>query len=509
MKIGIHQRFFLAILAATALAVLGMFLIIQWNIERGFIRFVNMMEQEMLERLSTRLIEEYAVQGSWDFFETSASSLLAPWPAGPGRHQLPFRGHSPFAAQPHPPEQWRPPPPPPGSPPSPLHGEWPVPPPTGPPDHRFGGPPPPHEQDFAARLILQDAARKTLYGPAQVREAVRFIPLRHGDHTVGYLGLLSRRQLVDTLQLHFISGQKTVLLLASVVVLCLAAIFSLPLARGLLRPIRELTAGTRRLAAGEYDTRVRAETTDELGLLARDFNDLAQALGKNEAARRRYMADIAHELRTPLAILRGEIEAIQDGVRQAGPETYRSLHAEVLQLGRLIEDLYQLALADAGMLQYRKQSVDIVALLHDIADRYVALFDEQGLHLTVRLPAAVTASLYADPDRLRQLFSNLLNNSLACTDRGGGAVLTLDQVSETVRVGIEDSPPGLPAEDLPNLFAPAAERPRRRSGKGGSGLGLAICRNIVEAHGGTIEARPSSLGGLHILVTLPVKEGVA
>ncbi|OQX20746.1 MAG: hypothetical protein BWK76_00070 [Desulfobulbaceae bacterium A2] len=497
MKIGIQQRFFLALLAATGLAVLGMFLIIHWSIDRGFLRFINMMETEWLERLGSRLTEEYAVTGSWDTVAARMPVFLVPWPAGPpGSHPPPPWGAPrPPGARPH--DDARRPPD--GAPGRPPETRW---------DDQPGHPPPPPRgQDFGARLVLQDAEQRVVFGNAPQGSAIHFIPLVHAGHKVGFLGLLPRKHLSESLQLHFISGQKTVLLLAAAVVLCLAVLFSLPLARGLLRPIRALAAGTRRLAAGEYHTRVEVDSTDELGRLARDFNDLAQALGKNETARRQYMADIAHELRTPLAILRGEIEAVEDGVRPAGPDTFRSLHAEVLQLSRLVDDLYQLALADAGMLSYRKGRVEPVALLQDIADGFQTRFKEQGLTFTTQLPAVTSASLYADPERLRQLLANLLTNSLKYTDRGGRSELRLTLMSAAAQITVEDSAPGVTEDELAALFDRSPARPAsRRRPDAGSGLGLAICHNIVAAHGGTITAQASALGGLQVTVTLPLQD---
>jgi two-component system sensor histidine kinase BaeS len=219
------------------------------------------------------------------------------------------------------------------------------------------------------------------------------------------------------------------------------------------------------------------------------------------------VADISHELRTPLAVLRGEIEALQDGVRQATPEALASLHAEALQLGRLVDDLYQLALSDLGALSYRKEPLELGAELEAAVAAYRAEFRGKGIALAVAGTEAAVP-LVADPERLRQLFANLLENSLRYTDAGGRLEIALRREEGQATVTFSDSAPGVPAADLERLFERLfrVEGSRRRA-TGGAGLGLAICRNIAEAHGGTITAAPSPLGGVTITVALPLAGG--
>jgi two-component system sensor histidine kinase BaeS len=277
------------------------------------------------------------------------------------------------------------------------------------------------------------------------------------------------------------------------------------LAHRLVLPIKRLAASMHRLASGEYDTRVAVGPEDELGQLARDFNTLALTLEKNERARRRWVADVSHELRTPLAILRGEIEAIQDGVRQAGPESMRSLHGEVMHLSRLVDDLYQISLYDIGALTYRKGSIDLKEVLEDALAMLGQEFVQKGINLSIELPRDDGCSVFADPDRLSQLFSNLLDNSLKYTDAGGKLSVKLQRGSNTALVEFADSAPGVAADQLERLFDRLyrVESSRNRA-KGGAGLGLAICKNIVEAHEGTIAALPSPHGGVLIRVELPL-----
>jgi two-component system, OmpR family, sensor histidine kinase BaeS len=227
------------------------------------------------------------------------------------------------------------------------------------------------------------------------------------------------------------------------------------------------------------------------------------ALESNEKARRQWVADISHELRTPLAVLRGEIEALLEGVRQTTPGAVRSLHNEVLRLNRLVDDLYQLALSDLGALTYRKEEVDLREVLENAANSYRPEFERKSLTLSLNVPDEEII-LFADRERLVQLFSNLLDNSLRYTDPGGVVSIRLNSGKDMVTAQIEDSAPAVPPEAMDKLFDRLyrAEGSRNRR-SGGAGLGLAICKNIVEAHGGSIFAVLGKLGGLLVNITFP------
>ncbi|HYS43113.1 MAG TPA: ATP-binding protein [Geobacteraceae bacterium] len=468
MKIGIKYRLFLAILAAAGLAVVCMFVIMHWSIDRGFIRYVDSLEQTRLALLAERLDESYAERGSWDFLKNEPGQwrrlLAASMPeeeAPPGRQG----------------EEGRRPP----------------------------GPPPHLGRGFAVRVVLLDAGKTPVVGPAAIPGNMELKPLRHHDRAVGYLGLLPRRRLSDERQLRFLKEQKLALSLVAGMVVLLAAGLSLPLANRLVRPIRLLAAATNRLAAGEFATRVPVASSDELGHLARDFNALALTLEKNEQARRQWVADISHELRTPLAILRGEIEALQDGVRQPTPDSIHSLHGEVLRLSRLVDDLYQLSLSDLGALTYRKENLDLAEVLAEALDSFRPDFARKEIALRAELPARKEFPLFADRERLLQLFANLLGNALNYTDPGGALEVRLEQRGGLATAHFRDTAPGVPEAELERLFDRLyrVEGSRSRA-SGGAGLGLAICRNIVLAHEGSIAALPSPLGGVWIKVELPL-----
>ena len=484
MRIGITYRLFLAMLIATALAVVAFLLIMQWSIDRGFLQFINNLEQARLARLAERLEESYAEQGGWEFLRHDPAQwrrLLAA--------SLPDEGGPPAPGEPAG-----------GRPPRPDRDEG------GPP----GPPPPRFARLFDRRVLLLDAGRQPIFGPPDVPEVFELRPLQVQGQVVGYLGLLPRRQVSDTLQLRFLRQQKFALVLVAGVVVLLTAALSLPLARRLVQPIRTLASATHRLAAGQFDIRVPVGSSDELGHLARDFNALAAALEKHEQARRQWVADISHELRTPLAVLRGEIEALQDGIRQPTPDSIRSLHGEVLRLSRLVDDLYQLSLSDLGALTYRKERLDLAELLTDSLAPYRPELAQKPMRLTLELPRKGKAVVFGDPERLHQLVANVLDNALKYTDVGGELALRLDVGGGQATLDVQDSAPGVPESELEKLFDRLyrVETSRNRAA-GGAGLGLAICRNIVEAHAGRITAQPSPLGGVWIRITLPLAEGIA
>src|SRR5256714_258306 len=282
----------------------------------------------------------------------------------------------------------------------------------------------------------------------------------------------------------------------------LAARLARALGRAFVTPGKRVAEAPHRRAAGDSAPRVRVRSQDELGRLAGDFNRLAETLERNETLRRRFMADVSHELRTPLAVLSAELEAMEDGVRPLTRASLASLRGEVSALGKLVEDLNQLALADVGALAYRKRRVDVVPLLEHALESFRDRLAERGLALEARLDGA--ARVFGDADRLTQMFRNLLENSARYTERGGRVRVGIRRRDSRVAIDFEDSAPGVPTESLEHLFERfyRVEGSRSRA-NGGARLGLAICPRIAVAHGGEIAAEPSPLGGLRVSVALP------
>jgi len=482
--VGIRYRLFLAFLVAACCVIVSMFVVTKMSFERGVFRYVHEVEKERLEELAHTLEQLYADKGQWGFLDeapttwmelVAGSKPVRPLrPLHDQRHQRDGKGlkegqEGALSLEPPPP------------------------------------PLPKGEQLFELRVLLFDADRNLLYGPTLPwQKPPYFVPLKSGERKIGQLGLIPPRILVDVRIQQFVREQHQALIVIALCIAAGAALLSIPLAGRMVRRITALAAATNVLASGRYDIRVPADATDELGQLARDFNQLAQTLESNEQLRRRWVADISHELRTPLAVLRGEVEAVQDGVRQLTPQTMDALHVEILHLGRLIDDLYELALADIGAMTYRKEELDLGALAAQTVLSYRDQFEAQDLALEFAGPDQPVL-LFADPKRLRQLLTNLLQNSLRYTDPGGRLEVRLTETADQARLCFRDSAPGVPTASLERLF----ERLYRVEGSrsrahGGAGLGLALCKSIVEAHNGAVSAAHSSLGGLEITITLPL-----
>lgn len=480
MKIGITHRLFWSLLAAAALAVITMVVIMQWSVGRGFIRYVNSMEKAGVALMASDLVREYNREKNWQFlkqhperWQQLVASALPQWPP-------PF------------PEGVDHPPPP--------RNAGMEPPPR---------PMPPHlARQLVERLYLMDAGRMIIAGTVGANPEGETTPVLSDGQVVGYLGIVNLTKPADDHQLRFIKEQRYALMLVAMMLVLFAALLAFPLARRLVRPIRALADATHRLSAGEFTTRVPIDSDDELGRLAGDFNTLALTLERNEQARRQWVADISHELRTPVAVMRAEIEAIQDGVRQCTPDTIHSLHDEMLCLNRLVDDLHQLAMSDLGALSYRKQEVDLVSILDNAVELYRNEFAARNISISSEALPHGCVSIFGDPGRIHQLFANLLDNSLKYTDEGGRLLISMTTDKSRVIIDFKDTAPTVTATDLERLFERLyrVESSRNRA-TGGAGLGLSICRNIVEAHDGSIDARKSELGGLWVRVELPMKEG--
>ncbi|MEV0604207.1 ATP-binding protein [Streptomyces sp. NPDC050315] len=287
----------------------------------------------------------------------------------------------------------------------------------------------------------------------------------------------------------------------------LAAILgALLLSRAVLRPIRALTLAARGLGDGELGQRVPVSGRDEIAELGRAFNKMADSLQAGEERQRRLTGDIAHELRTPLANLRGYLEALQDGVVEPTPELLASLHEEAMLQQRIVDDLQDLALAEAGALTYHRADIELRDLLETCRTAHRAQAENAGIALEVAAPERTYA--VADADRLRQVIGNLIGNAIRATAPSGTVTLTLSARDDLAVLQVRDTGTGIPAQDLPHLFDRfwRADAARGRT-TGGSGLGLSIARQIVHDHRGTIEVESAVGVGTVFTVTLPAGPG--
>lgn len=453
MKLGISAKLFLTILSTCILVLIIMHWGVRVSFERGFIDYIRHGNEQRVQLMASELETLYARQGNWRFLrhnERIIMSILRDIEQNNSQHvNLPPHG-------------WRTP------------------------------------------FWVLDANGKRLVGPAGklphdgIRSAVRY-----QDAVVGWVLTTPPDRLTRNADINFDRQQRRTSWFIVALATLLAAAVTLLLSRGMLAPVKRLINAMHQLAAGDFATRVEVSSRDELGQLAQDFNQLATTLERNEQIRRALMADVSHELRTPLAVLRGELEALQDGVRRLTPDSLLSLQAEVKTLTKLVDDLHQLSLSDAGALAYRKRPIDVCALVHAAAGAFRDRLAAKGIDLHLQLPEQ--AQVFGDPDRLLQLFNNLFENSLRYTDAGGELQILGQRENDTLTLCWQDSAPGVNDEQLQHIFERfyRAEGSRSRA-SGGSGLGLSICQNIVAAHGGGLSAHHSPLGGLTLRVVLPL-----
>ncbi|HXW77954.1 MAG TPA: ATP-binding protein [Acidimicrobiales bacterium] len=291
--------------------------------------------------------------------------------------------------------------------------------------------------------------------------------------------------------------------ISAVIAAAVALLVAVVVAKGLVRPIRRLSAAAQALGSGTKGIRVGEQTgPGELVELARAFDSMAASLEHHEHLRQAMVADVAHELRTPVAILQAETEALVDGVSAPTPDALVSLHDESLRLGRMVQDLQTLASADAAGLSLERTRVDFAAVAAGAADSLAGRFSASGVRLERDLSPAI---VWADPSRLRQIVANLLANAAKFTPSGGTVSLTVGARDRWARLDVSDTGPGIPVDERERVF----ERFFRGSAgrkAGGSGIGLAVVKDLVEAHGGqvTLESQGYRGVGACFVVRIPL-----
>lgn len=462
MKLNLTTRLFAAVLSTAMVVAVAMGVAAHVNLNRDFLGYLNEQAVNRLDLAVPSVTAGYGQHGSWDFLRQQPGlwhRLLRPVPEGAGVALIDRPAPQPTPAE--------------------LTGA-------------------------SRRFTLLDEQRRRIVGySSPAGDAVERAIVVEGL-TVGWLVMTPFESVSYGAEKRFADAQARTGWLVGGGALLLAAAVALWASRRLLNPVRQVARATHRLAAGDYSTRVPERAPDdEIGRLAHDFNHLALTLQRNEVMRREFMADVSHELRTPLGVLHGEIEALEDGVRPLDASALQALKGEVLTLHKLVDDLYELSLADVGALSYRKAELDLREIIDETAGAFGERLRSSGLALQLDLPAGPLPA-FGDARRLRQLFVNLFENSCRYTDAGGALRLQARREGPRNLIDLHDSAPGVRQEQLPRLFERffRGEASRCRA-SGGAGLGLSICQRIVLAHEGLIEARPSPLGGLWLHVELP------
>jgi two-component system sensor histidine kinase BaeS len=330
------------------------------------------------------------------------------------------------------------------------------------------------------------------------------ITLQVNDKTVGYLVAMGGIGVNLGNQQAILSRLTRGVFYAGLIAGGLGLVLALILAYTLLRPVRALTFAAQRLSMGDLSHRVDVHGDDELATLGHTFNHMADSLQQAEDARRDMTADIAHELRTPLAVQRANLEALQDGVYPLSAENLAPVIEQNHLLTRLVEDLRTLALADAGQIELERAPTDLVALIQRMVERFQPQASSQQVSLSFNPPTAPIPLITADTIRLEQVLTNLLSNALRYTPDAGHIDLALSSTDGSVRLSVHDSGPGIPEESMPFIFERfyRVDKSRARA-EGGTGLGLAIARQLARAHGGDITATNHASGGALFTLILP------
>jgi two-component system, OmpR family, sensor histidine kinase BaeS len=505
MKFNLFYKIFSAFMVTILAAIVVLALIMHFSAYWRFSEYVVKVEMRTLDDLVDALSSVHQEKQSWEQFRNNPSLWFQfiwrylpefpgqppppPFPGGLEPHWErgrpfgdPFKGPQDAPDNGHPrgfdgKEQFRP------GPPGPL-------------------PLPPRREFLGPRLALFDENKNLVAGSSgfPIRGYV-LRPISVSGQPVGWLGLMPLTHGSHPLELAFVQEQTRAIFLAGFCVFVLAGLISFFLSKHILSPVKKLTDAAKELSALRFGARIDVQTGDELGQLANAFNSMAQALEKNESLRKQWTSDVAHELRTPLAILRGEIEAMQDGVREINAERLSSLHDETDRMGKLVDDLHILFVADSENLVQQKRPVKPLGILQEVIDSFETRLTQAGIRLEAHSIEDQDAVTMGDEDRLAQLFTNLIENTVRYTDSPGVLRINHYRSLEKLTLVFEDSAPGVPTEVLDRVFDRLYRVDKSRSrALGGSGLGLSICREIVIGHGGAIRASHSSLGGLLISI---------
>ncbi|MCL4144015.1 UNVERIFIED_CONTAM: hypothetical protein GTU68_050168 [Idotea baltica] len=396
----------------------------------------------------------------------------------------------------------------------------------------MGDPPPPRSPRFSFRNKQSNHIRKKIQRDAELKplshrvvlldehhqfvignnhivalkdrkdEKVIELAIKSPNKIVGWIVIEQKNTITGGIVSTFYAQQQKNLYL----IIIFAGIFSLIIAAFLVRffllPLKELDKGAKALSQGDFTRKIQINGHDELAELGHAFNSLAFSLAKQKETREQWITDISHELRTPIAVLRSEIEAMQDGIRKLDIKYINSMHYQVLNLAQLVEDLYLLSCSDSGIYPAHLKPLELIQLVDNLVTKFEHRLQEKNLVLDRKYSTSTRLEVWADEKTLNQLMANLLENSLRYTDEFGTVAISINGDEHQIELKVEDSAPSVKSHQLSRLFDRLYRVDQSRSRQfGGSGLGLSICKSIVDSHNGEIKAGISSLGGLAITVT--------
>jgi two-component system sensor histidine kinase BaeS len=471
----LFYKFFFAFCITSFVAVGLMLSLITVNLSTGFNDFVNAAEHKQVADLKSRIISFYQANGSWQLLkgnealwkEMLGATTDQPLPAGTvttSSTNASETDDSLFAFS--------------------------------------------RLLQTQKRLSLYDLNKQVIIGKFLITDNPYSEVIELNGETIGWLSLVPSELAEGSPGNEFLAQQYKSYYIIALAVIALALVTAWLFSRHLVAPISSLIDGTYTLIRGNYSIRIEKKTNDELALLSDNVNVLAETLDKNQNNRFKWMSDVSHELKTPLTVLRGQLIGIQDGVFVADEQRVQLFIDQIDSMNHIVNDLYQLSITDVGGLTYKKEPLNPIQILLQVADSFTAKFEQKQLTVDCAQLALLMAdkkcTVLADKDRIRQLFVNLFENCCRYTDKHGDIHISAQIIDKNVYIQIQDSAPGVPLTIQSKLFERFYRvEPSRNRGYGGSGLGLALCKQIVDAHQGTISTSDSSLGGLSINIRLP------
>jgi signal transduction histidine kinase len=329
-------------------------------------------------------------------------------------------------------------------------------------------------------------------------------PIVVGQSVVGYLDVRQPVPRPGPVEPAFLTRVNRLFIETGLIAIAIALVFGFLFSRFITRPLRELTSAAREVSNGNLDQQVKVRSTDELGELARVFNEMTARLKQAMDSRKQMTADIAHELRTPISVILGHAEGIHDGVLEPNEETIEIIREEAIRLEHLVGDLRTLALTDSGELKLVRGQFPPSKLIDNVRDLFQFHANARGISLELEVEPGLP-NVWMDTNRMMQVFSNLMDNAIRSTPTGGTIRLSAHQLDGMVQFGVHDTGNGIPKTDLERVFDRLYRTDQARvRDKGGSGLGLTIAKSIVEQHGGTIWAESEAGQGTSIQIRLPV-----
>ena len=525
MTFKLWHKLVLTIVCITGIVLSLAIYLSNQSVQSGFLGYLNGVEERRTESFSKILVSQYKTNQNWDFIRNnwilwnlyfnqskainvSKESKESPIPELHDLGQKAIHDKSERKGRPAP-------------------GR--LPPPDFPPPPRdkglikgIGNPPPRYNENSNLRfgdrippnrkssfpppksMALLDANKEIIIGGKTSTADAIYKPLTLENTLVGYIRFEPFNKITDELDQQFVQHQNQAFIKIALWALGIILIGAGLFAAYLRSRINKIGDQAGLLTSGDYSHQSLDKSQDELGQLSKKLNILGETLEENRSSRRRWISDISHELRTPVTVLKGEIEAIQDNVRPLTTSSIDSLHQEVLRLSRLINDLNELSLSDLGALSYHKEPLNIVELVEDIVSQHQHQFNDKKIEVAF-ISSSESISIDGDGQRLEQLFANLANNSQHYTSTPGRLEINIKKHSGKVIIEWSDSEPGVSDEELEKLFERLyrVEASRNRNA-GGSGLGLSIAQNIVLAHDGKIAAKQSPLGGISFFIEFPM-----